>query len=143
MDALHIEVVISKLNLITKLFKVRDHYHLIGKHRCSAHRSCNIKVKFNHKIPIVSHNLKNYNSHQIVQELGKFNFEMNIIPNGLEKYMSFNIDNKLIFINSFHLLSSILDSFVKNLDKDDFKYFSQEFDNDVLNLVKQKEFYSH
>ena len=28
--------------------KVRDHYHLIGKHGCSAHRSCNIKVKFNH-----------------------------------------------------------------------------------------------
>ena len=27
---------------------------------------------------------------------------------------------------------------VKNLNKDDFKYFIQEFDNNVLDLVKQK-----
>ena len=34
--------------------------------------------------------------------------------------MSFNINNKLIFIDSFQLLNSLLGSLVKNLGKDDF-----------------------
>ena len=47
--------------------------------------------------------------------------------------MSFTINNKLSFIYSL----------VKNLGKDDFKYLSHEFDNNVLDLVKQKIFYPH
>ena len=54
--------------------------------------------------------------------------------------MSFTINNKFSFIGSFRFLSSSLDSLIKNLDKDDFKYLSQEFDNNVLDLVKQKGF---
>ena len=123
--------------------KVRDHCHITGKYRGSAHRDCNINVKLNHKIPVVFHNLKNYDSHLIMQELGKFNLKINVIPNGLEKYMSFTINNKLSFIDSFQFLSSSLDSLVKNLNKDDFKYLSQEFDNNVLDLVKQKGFYPY
>ena len=76
-----------------------------------------------------------------MQELGKFNLKVSVIPNGLEKYVSFTINKKLIFIDSFQFLSSSLDSLVKNLNKDDFKYFSEEFDNNVLDLVKQKGFY--
>ena len=76
-----------------------------------------------------------------MQELGKFNLEINVIPNGLEKYMSFNINSKLDFIDSFQFLSSSLDSLVKNLGNDDFKYLSQEFYNNVSNLAKQKRFY--
>ena len=57
--------------------------------------------------------------------------------------MSFTINNKLIFIDSFQFLSSSVDSLGKNLSKDDFKYLSQEFDNNVLNLVKQKGFYPY
>ena len=52
--------------------------------------------------------------------------------------MSFTINNKLGFIDSFQFLSSSLDSLVKNLNKDGFKYLSQEFDNNRLDLVKQK-----
>ena len=68
---------------------------------------------------------------------------MNVIPNELEKYMSFSINNNLSFIDSFQFLSSSLDSLVINSDKDDFKYLSQEFDNNVLDLVKQKGFYPY
>ena len=57
--------------------------------------------------------------------------------------MSFTINNKLSFIDSFQFLSSSLDRLVKNLSKDDFKYLSQEFHNSVLDLVKQKGFYSY
>ena len=57
--------------------------------------------------------------------------------------MSFTIINKLSFTDSFQFLSSLLDSLVKNLSKGDFKYLSQEFDNNVLDLVKQKGFYPY
>ena len=86
---------------------------------------------------------KNYDSHLIMQELAKFNLKINAIPNGLKKYMSFTINNKLSFIDNFKFLSSSLDSLVRNLSKDDFKYLSQEFDNNELDAVKQKRFYPY
>ena len=73
--------------------------------------------------------------------VGKFILKMHTIPNGLEKYMSFSLKNKLSFIDSFQFVSSSFNRLVKNLDKDDFKYSSQEFDNNVLDFMKQKEFY--
>ena len=78
-----------------------------------------------------------------MQELAKFNLKINAIPNGLKKYMSFTINNKLSFIDNFKFLSSSLDSLVRNLSKDDFKYLSQEFDNNELDAVKQKRFYPY
>ena len=50
-----------------------------------------------------------------------FKVKKTCIPNGLAKYMSFTINNKLSFIDSFQFLSSSLDSLVKNLSKNDFK----------------------
>ena len=50
---------------------------------------------------------------------------------------------KLGFIGSFQILSSSLDSLVKNLSKDDFKYWPNKFDSEVLDLVKQKGFYPY
>ena len=123
--------------------KVTDRCHITGKYRASTHRGCNIIVKLNYKIPVVFHNLRNYDSNLIMQELGKFSLKTNVIPTGLEKYMSISISNKLSFIDSFQFLSSSLDSLVKNLNKDDFMYFSQESDNNVLDLVKQKRFYPY
>ena len=77
------------------------------------HRDCNSNVKLIHKTPVVFHNLNNYDSHLIMQQLGKFILKSNVIPNGLEKYMSFSNNNKLNFINSFQFLSFSLDSLVK------------------------------
>ena len=74
--------------------KLRDHCHISGKYRGSAHRDCNINLRLNHTNPIEFHNLKNYDSHLIMQELGKVNLKISVIPNGLEKYMSFTINNK-------------------------------------------------
>ena len=81
--------------------KVRDHCHITGKYGGSAHTDFNINLKLNQKIPIVLHNLKNYDYHLIMLELGKFNLKTSVIPNRLEKYMSFTINNKLSFIDSF------------------------------------------
>ena len=102
-----------------------------------------IKIRDNHKnekkdsISII------YDFHLIIQELGKFNLKIDVITNGLKKDMSFTINNNLSFIDSYQFLRFSLDSLVKNLNKEDFKYLSQEFDNNVLNLVKQKGFCSY
>ena len=100
---------------------VRDNCHITGKYKGSAHKYCNVQVKLNHKTAVVFQNLKNYDSHLIMQELGKFNFKINAIPNGLGKCTSFSINNKLAFIDSLQFLSSSLDSLIKKLGKDDFK----------------------
>ena len=58
--------------------------------------------------------------------------------------MRFNINSKLIFIDSFQFLSSSLESLVKNLGKDDFlSIWAKNFYSKVLDLVKQKGFYTY
>ena len=59
--------------------------------------------------------------------------------------MSFSINNKLRFIDSFRFLRSSLDSLVKTwwFRKDNFKHLSEEFDINVLDLVKEKGFYPY
>ena len=47
-----------------------------------------------------------------MQEPDKFIYKINVIPNELEKDMSFNINNKLILVDSIQFLSSSLDSLV-------------------------------
>ena len=51
-------------------------YH--WKYRSAAHRDCNINLKLNKKISVVFHNLKNYDSDLLMQELGKFNLNINV-----------------------------------------------------------------
>ena len=76
-----------------------------------------------------------------MDELNKFVFKIIAIPNGLEKYMSISLDIKLVFTDRFRYLSSSLDSLVKNIGEISFSLLSQEFDSEVLDLVKQKEFH--
>ena len=45
-----------------------------------------------------------------MQNLGRLSFKINLTSNELEKYMSFNINKKLSFIDSFQFLSYLLDS---------------------------------
>ena len=90
-----------------------DYCHITGKDRSSAHGHCNINLKLNQKSPVVFYNLKKYDSHLIMQELGKFNHKINVISNGIEKFMSFTNNNKLSFFDGF----SISKFFIKNLNK--------------------------
>ena len=73
-----------------------------------------------------------------MQKLWKSILKISVLPNGLKKYVSFTFNIKVNFTDSFQFLICSLDSLVKNLDKDDFKYFSPEFDSNKLDLVKQK-----
>ena len=95
------------------------------------------------KAPVIFHNLRRYDSHLIIREIGKFDVKVNVIPNGLEKYMAFTINNNLIFIDSMQLMDSSLDALVKDLSEMGFKYLSQEFSGDLLELVKQTVVYPY
>ena len=69
--------------------KVRDHCHVTGNFRGAAHWSCNINLQLTEKVPVISHNLRGYDSHLIFNELKNFDVKIDVIPNGLEKYMAF------------------------------------------------------
>ena len=116
--------------ILNKLFKnedkkVRDHDHISGKYRGSAHSDCSINIKLTKKVPVIFNNLRGYESHLIMQEIDKFDVKVNVIPNGLEKYKDFTIYRNLVFINSMQFMNSGLDELAKNLTDNDFKYFSE------------------
>ena len=123
--------------------KVRDHCHLAGKYRGSAHYSCNFNLKITKKVPVIFHNLKGYDSHLIFIELSKFDVKISVIPNGLEKYMAFTLNKNLVFYNSMLFMNSSLDKLVKNLSDKDFKYLSEKFSSEPLGLVKEKGVYPY
>ena len=47
-------------------------------------------------MPVVFHNLKGYDSHLIMQHLGKLEAEVTCIPNNMEKYISFTVADRYI-----------------------------------------------
>ena len=140
--------------------RVRDHCHITGKFRGSAHQWCNLKLRIkpeNLKIPIIFHNLRGYDSHFIMQQIGeiankhgytnrkgeKQDLNINAISNNMEKYMAFMLGNHLTFIDSFKFMSSSLDILVSNLPKDDLIYTSKAFKGRRLGLMSQKGVYPY
>ena len=103
--------------------RVRDHCHITGKYRGSAHQKCNINYKLTEKIPVIFHNLRGYDSHFIMQEIvsiaGKFKRKIYVIPNNMERYMSFMLGNHLIFLDSFQFMSRSLDYLAGCLPQED------------------------
>ena len=90
---------------------------------------------------MIFHNLKSYDTHLIFKELSKFDCKINVIPNGSEKCMSFTLNNNTAFIDSIFFMNSSLDKLVKHLSDNDFKYLSEEFSSEKLQLVKEKGIY--
>ena len=77
--------------------EVRDHCHVSGNYRGAACNKCNLGMKLTKTIPVVFHNLKGYDSHLLLTELGKFNKKISVFPNNMQTYMSFSIGNKTSF----------------------------------------------
>ena len=76
-----------------------------------------------------------------MQEIDKLYEKVNVIPNRLEKFIAFTINKNLVFINTMQFIYSNLNKLVKNLTDNDYKYLSEEFSADLLELVKQKGVY--
>ena len=130
MDGCHI----CREKYTDKDVRVRDHCHITGKFKGSAHQECNLKLRIkpeNIKIPVIFHNLRGYDSHFIMQQIGeiakkhgytnkkgeKQDLNINAIPNNMEKCMAFMLGNHLTFIDSFEFMSSSLDKLASNLPK--------------------------
>ena len=123
--------------------KVRDHCHITGKFRGSAHWDCNINFQLTQQIPVIFHNLKSYDSHLVFSELHEFNLKVDVIRNGLEKYVAFILGRDSILIDSMQFMNSSLDKVVKNLVDKDFKYLVEEFGTENLKILKQKGAYHY
>ena len=84
--------------------RVRDHCHITGKFRGSAQQECNLKLRIKPediKIPVIFHNLRGYDNHFIMQQIGEIakshayknkkeeeqHLKINAIPNNMEKYI--------------------------------------------------------
>ena len=143
-----------------KDIRVRDHCHITGKYRGSAHQECNLKLRIKPediKIPVIFHNLRGYDSHLIMQQIGeiakkhaytnkkgeKQDLNINAIPNNMGKYMAFMLGNHLTFIDSFQFMSSSLEKLVSNLPKESLKYTSQKFKSEKFELMSQKGIYPY
>ena len=96
--------------------RFRDHCHITGKFRCSAHQECNLRLSITPepiKIPVVFHNLLFNDSHLIMQQIGGIaknhaynnkegeeqHLKIDAIPDNVEKYMAFMPGNHLNFID--------------------------------------------
>ena len=140
--------------------RVRDPCHITGKFRGSAHQECNLKLRIKPediKIPVIFHNLRGYDSHFIMQQIGEIakthvyknkkgeeqHLKINDIPNNMGKYMAFMLGNHLNFIDSFQFMISSLDKLVSNLAKEAFKYTSEEFIGKKFNLMSRKGVYPY
>ena len=146
---------ICNRNYTEKNVRVKDHCHITEKFRGSAHRECNLKLRITPesiKIPVVFHNLRGYDSHLIMQQIGEIaknnayknkkgeelHLKINAIPNNMEKYMAFMLGDHITFIDSFQFMSSSLDKLASNLPKEAFKYTSEEFKGNKFDLMSQK-----
>ena len=120
--------------------KVRDHCHITGKFRGSAHKECNSKLRIPRKLPIIFHNLEGYDGHIIFKELNNFkDIDMRVIPKLSEKYMSIIINRSIIFLDSLQFYKASLDNLAGNLQDCDFKHLLSEFPSDKLDIFRKKD----
>ena len=117
---------------------MRDHCPVTGKYRGSAHTDCNLSYRLTNTIYVIFYNLRGYDSHLIMQEIGKFNKDINVIRNNMKKYMAFMIDKNPIFIDSFQFMNKSLSDLADDLPKDSFYHIKMEFGTENLELITRK-----
>ena len=128
---------------LTKKDKVRDHCHVTGEYGGAAHKNCNLQFKISTKVPVVFHNLRGYDSHFIMQEIGEFNLDISVIPSNSEKYMSFTWGKNLVFIDSFQFMPSSLEKLSSNLAQNKYTHLENELGTKNSHLLKQKGVYCY
>ena len=140
---------------------VRDHCHYTGVYRGAAHFGCNLRYKIPNYIPVVFHNLAEYDAHLFIRELAKYTTNIGVIAKNIEDYISFSIKVEvekyadkngeekfkeigLRFIDSFKFMSSSLDSLVNNLAKGNHKFWGfEKFSDEQRELLIKKGIYPY
>lgn len=137
--------------------KVADHCHITGKYRGPAHSICNLNYKQPNFIPVIFHNLKNYDCHLFIKNLCQNKEQLGVIAQNKEKYISFQksiqvdtyIDRKtktkkrkfinLRFIDSFQFLPYSLAKLSETLDDNQCKEIGKHFkDKNEFKYIRQK-----
>ena len=121
-----------------QILKVRGHCHFTGEYRGAAHNQCNFKCRKPLILPVIFHNLQNYDSHLFIKQLSKISGDLSCIPSTEEKYISFSKKNKvgenfsikkgkpfpinfeIRFIDSYKFLQTSLANLVSNLQPSGF-----------------------
>lgn len=118
----------------------------VYRNRCESPRTLRVDPK-NFKLPVIFLNLRGYDSHFIMQDIGKISKEnkldINYIPNNTEKYIAFMLGKNLVFIDSFQFMPGSLENHTRNLPSDGFKYTSQLFQAEKLSLMQTKGVYPY
>ena len=130
---------ICREDLNTDKDKVRDHCHITGKFRGASHSQCNLKLKKPKKLPIIFHNLEEYDGHIIFKELNNFKVTIDVISKTIEKYMSIIVNRTITLIDSRECYKGTFDTLASNLEDKDFKYLMPEFPIDKLEILKRKD----
>ena len=145
--------------------KVLDHCHYSGKFLGLAHNECNLKRRTLNFIPVVAHNLSNYDLHHLFKELHRFakDCRINVIPQTSEKYISLSVGvpvrtykdknglektvyEYLRFIDSFRFMNTSLEKLVSFLPPDKFSYLDNHFrdySEEKKQLLHAKGFYPY
>ena len=120
--------------------KCRDHNHRTGEYRGASHLICNLNFQTPKQIPVIIHNLKNFDSNLILKELNQEYFKKcKVIPKSTEKFLSFSIDS-LKFLDSFQFMSASLSNLVSNLRNsglDSFKITIKLFEEKYGKIEKE------
>ena len=72
-----------------------------------------MNLQLTKNVPVIFHNLRDYDSHLIFSDLNKFNVKIDVIPNRLENTWHFFIKKHLVFIYPYEYM-------------DNFKGFNEE-----------------
>ena len=118
--------------------KVRDRCHVTGKFRGVAHNKCSINLRLPKQLPIIFHNLQEYDGNVIFKELNNFNVDIAVIPKVIDKYMSIIVNRHITFTGSLQFYNGSFNTLASNLNNEDFKHLTSEFGIDKLEILKEK-----
>ena len=129
---------------------VRDHDHLTEKFRGVAHSQCNLQYQLPKFVPVIFHNLSNYDSNLFIKQFGLSKGSINCIPNNKEKYISFSktilpdgVEDtyknriEIRYIDSYKSMASSIDSLSKNLLLNQFREMRKVFAKDKDLLIRK------
>ena len=146
--------------------RVRDHCHMSGKFRGAAHSQCNISFRLNRDVTVGIHNLRRYDGHIIMNQLGSIckdraDMEIHAVAKNLEDYLSFSIKiNKengkrnhdggssiesfrIRFIDTCQFLPNSLESLANNLDDEQFVAMKKHFSQAQTSQLRRKQVYPY
>ena len=79
-----------------KHVRVRDHCQVIAEYRGSFHQVCDTNFQLRKKKTVIFHNIRGFDSHNLMLKIGKFGQEIDVITNGMDIY-GFYIRKRISF----------------------------------------------